>query len=99
MGSLRMFRCHGCGYEVEISGGLDFGMRSATWTVHCHDCRDLLDVVVSENPLEFSEEGWTPETYFCDQGAKHKIALWSDPGPCPKCGETLSAGDTTVMWD
>jgi hypothetical protein len=25
-----MFRCEGCGYEAEISGGLDFGMASAT---------------------------------------------------------------------
>ena len=99
MGSLRMFRCEGCGYEAEISGGLDFGMASATWTVHCLDCCELQDVVVSDEPWKVSEEGWTPDTYACDRDPKHKVSLWSDPGPCPKCGKGLTAGEPTVLWD
>ena len=91
MGSLRMFRCEGCGYEAEISGGLDFGMASATWTIHCLDCCDLQDVVVSDEPWKVSEEGWRPDTYACDRDPKHKVSLWSDPGPCPKCGKVVAS--------
>ena len=74
-------------------------MASATWTVHCLDCRELQDVVVSDEPWEVSEEGWTPDAYACDRDAKHKVTLWSDPGPCPKCGKGLTAGEPTVLWD
>lgn len=99
MGSLRMFRCSGCSYEAEISGGLDHGMATATWTIHCVECRELSDIVVSDKPWEATEDGWEPHTYACDHDPKHEVSLWSHPGPCPECGETLTAGEPTVLWD
>ena len=99
MGALRMFRCRACHYEAEISGGLDHGMAAATWTVHCLTCRDLFDVVVSDEPWRASEEGWRPDTYRCEKNPKHEVELWSDPGPCARCGTTLTAGEPTALWD
>ena len=99
MGSLQIFRCEGCGYEAEIGGGFDYGMMSATWTVHCLSCRALSDVVVSDNPAEYSKDGWKPDRFCCEKDSKHEVALWSNPGPCPKCGKTLTAGEPTLLWD
>lgn len=99
MGSLQTFRCDACGYEAEIGGGFDYGMLSATWTVHCLSCRTLSDVLVSEDPSEFSRDGWKPERYSCEKEPGHEVVLWSNPGPCPRCGKTLIPGETTMLWD
>jgi hypothetical protein len=99
MGAVRIFRCEGCGYEAEIGGGLDFGLTAATWTVHCLDCRELRDFVVSNNLQEVSGKDWKPKFYRCMKNSKHRVELWSDPGPCPRCGKTLTGWETTLLWD
>ena len=29
----------------------------------------------------------------------HKVERWSHPGKCPRCGDTLEAGDCVLLWD
>ena len=48
MGQHFQFRCDGCGYEAEASGGPDVGMAVATQTIACAKCKELVDVVTSK---------------------------------------------------
>jgi predicted RNA-binding Zn-ribbon protein involved in translation (DUF1610 family) len=54
VGASHSYRCETCGYEEEISGGADVGMRLRTRTAVCRQCRRLVDTVVcySEGHLE-----------------------------------------------
>lgn len=46
MGANFQYVCLGCGYQAEVSGGLDFGRTCATHTVCCARCRELSDTVL-----------------------------------------------------
>jgi ribosomal protein S27AE len=99
MGQLHRHTCGCCGYVVTNGGGRQIGFRSVTWTIHCSDCRELLDVMVSETPLEHSES-WTPDVYACHRDPAHRVSLWRAGGVCPKCGAAMLAASTpAVMWD
>jgi hypothetical protein len=41
-----LFECPRCRYRAVVSGGADRGAHSFTQTIHCRDCRELLDVPV-----------------------------------------------------
>ena len=55
MGTLFQFRCPRCGYEAQVSGGLGWGILAVTHTVSCPTCTELSDMIVAEEPWEFSE--------------------------------------------
>ncbi len=114
MGSSYLFSCPSCGYEAEVSGGLDFGMACVTHTVSCPDCKKLSDALISTNPgdvvaprlLIDDEEGdldvlpgTVPEQLRCETDRRHTARPWEHPGPCPRCGATLVKGELAVDWD
>lgn len=45
MGMLYDFTCGGCGYAATASGGMDRGADVVCVTVHCLNCRELMDVL------------------------------------------------------
>ncbi len=98
MGSLYQFTCDDCGLEVEVSGGFDLGMVSASQTIACQDCGSLQDVGVGDAPTT-SAEDVASMTLHCSKSGKHSVTQWSHPGPCPKCGKTMVRGPLTVNWD
>lgn len=46
MGQINKFSCDKCGHTIEVSGGPDCGMTTATDTMFCKSCMDLVDIVV-----------------------------------------------------
>lgn len=97
MGQLLRHRCDACGFEASVGGGPQQGFRSATWTIHCHDCRDLHDVLVSRAPMK---RGWVPEEYACPNNDAHRVELWSASSGCPKCGGAITVADRPdLLWD
>ncbi len=99
MGAHFLFECASCGYRAEISGRNDVGMTSATSTVLCRDCKELFDVVTTEQPWLAMEPTWTPKNLRCPKSETHTVALWEDPGPCPRCGAEMVRREMTVLWD
>lgn len=106
MGTWYEFKCPGCGYAAEVSGGDDVGMNSVTTTIACKTCKKLLDVVISEEPwaVTLSEPGLplNPDfqrTIRCKKSARHKVERWTFPGPCPNCGTMMEQGEMIACWD
>ena len=99
MGSLYQFCCQDCGYQVQISGGKDIGMGCATNTIVCNDCRELYDVLTSDEPWLAIKADWQPKNYTCPKTKKHRAELWEHPGACPKCGCRMTRGQLTINWD
>ncbi len=97
MGTLYQFRCESCGYEAQVSGGRDCGMASRTDTILCERCRELFDVVTSEDAISERPEREIP--IRCPRSFTHSCRLWTSPGPCPKCGATMVRGEETLVWD
>lgn len=109
MGSQFHFACPECGYQVEASGGLDFGMICATHTVSCPICREVSDLEISDKPWEIAAtpgeagpEDWVPPPgarIRCALDRRHSAKLWTHPGPCPRCGTVLLRSGPTILWD
>ena len=100
MGTHYAFRCPGCAYTAEVSGGSDVGMSVGTVTISCATCRKLRDVVVTEAPWNDPPDP-VPEQPRCTSARTrlHRTVLWCDPGPCPRCGVTMLNEGMTVLWD
>ena len=102
MGSRYLFTCRCCGLEATISGGFDMGFACATHTYACRECGMLFDRTVSDAPWAFDRED-APQKVPCRENPSqpsHQAELWSHPGPCPKCEETLDRTEESVLcWD
>jgi hypothetical protein len=90
MGCQYSFACPRCAYLADVSGGPDRGFMARTVTVACLGCRELRDVEVATLNV-------TDAPPCASSG--HSTTLWAHPGPCPRCGETLNRGESTVDWD
>jgi hypothetical protein len=113
MGSKKYFSCSKCKYTVLTSGGPDSGMRAATDTYCCKDCRILMDlfvesgspghpfpdVVLTKTDLKIS--GSLGSAGRCKQCQGLNITLWDNKlRPCPKCDTGMeSDGFRTMLWD
>jgi len=100
MGHWNHFVCKSCGYEASVSGGRDCGMMSVTQTIICHDCKKLVDVVISQLP-----DGPWPDVpadhkidLRCPKRKKHKVEPWHGGGPCPKCGAPMESLGIAGFW-
>ncbi|TWU29641.1 hypothetical protein Pla144_04200 [Bythopirellula polymerisocia] len=107
------FICENCNYEAVVSGGDDVGMVSCTTTISCQDCGELFDVVTSEKPWDESTGLSDGElvcpgpasyesSYYADRdrsNRNHRVRRWIFPGPCPKCGQTMTKGEAVLNWD
>ena len=98
MGSEYRFTCDDCGFEAEVSGGFDVGMVAATQTIACRECGDLTDVDVGDAPST-SPEDVPKMALHCPKSPRHEVTQWNHPGPCPRCGKTMTRGPLTLLWD
>jgi len=73
-------------------------MTVRTTTALCGNCRELYDVVVSDEPWK---EGETRpfKTLPCPHCKGCSLKRWRHPGPCPKCQSKLGRSGPTVLWD
>ena len=100
MGTRYRYFCGQCDYEATVSGGDDVGMLAATSTIQCYDCEKILDVVTAEEPWLAMDDDWVPTDFHCTQSATHRVALWGNPGECPKCSNTMEIDlSFTIDWD
>jgi hypothetical protein len=79
-----------------VSGDDDMGMICLTTTIVCHDCHELLDITVSNEP------GAKPPNMIpirCPEAETHKVEKWSHPGPCPQCETELRQEGDLITWD
>jgi predicted nucleic-acid-binding Zn-ribbon protein len=76
-------RCPDCGYTTWVKGGEGAVMAGATVTIVCSTCRELYDALISRGILAIYVEP------HCPNGDDHPVALWTFPGPCPKCGAQM----------
>ena len=98
MGTHYQFICDHCGFKAEVSGGFDVGMITATQTITCQDCSNLMDIEVGDAPITKPEDV-AKMTLRCPKLSRHNVTQWSHPGSCPKCGKTMTRGPITVHWD
>jgi len=99
MGQNRQFRCTGCGYAAIVSGGSDCGFTVRTQTIACSSCKELVDVVTSE---EASNPQARKLPLRCPRSrtVKHPVTKWKAGGPCPRCGAKMhDTGEVLIMWD
>ncbi len=90
-----MFQCTACGYTAMVSGGDDVGKVCKMTTIVCKSCQKLYDVTTGVR-----EDGYTPIKVKCPEVAKHRVARWTHPGTCPKCGQPMQRRtDRIMMWD
>ena len=92
MGSLYEFSCPGCGYRVEVCGGLGYGMLDVDHTVSCPTCRRLSDLELPCKVWEVMDDldrpilpggprpAWLPERIRCALDRRHKATLWGASG-------------------
>lgn len=105
MGTIFQFLCSGCGYEVEVSGGIDCGRKSVTVTILCPSCKELRDVCISNEPekaLLPDVSGIRPDYDYvleCKKCKGRSVTPWYTPGPCPKCGITMDCVEPVIDWD
>ena len=102
MGAKYRFRCSGCGYSADVCGGPSVGEAVRMETLSCATCAKLLDVVVSEEPWKEPPDP-LPERLCCprERRTSHRTSLWTAPGPCPRCGATITTDDAELilLWD
>ncbi|MBP7937820.1 MAG: hypothetical protein KA354_24535 [Phycisphaerae bacterium] len=72
-------------------------MRSSTQTILCEDCKRLMDVL--ETLIDETGKESEAHALKCYRSSGHRIKVWNHPGPCPRCGQTMTRGEVTVMWD
>ena len=100
MGTWERYFGSQCDYEATVSGGDDVGMGAATTTIHCHNCKEISDVVTTEEPSLATDKDWVPTDYHCNRSEGHQVELWVGPGACPKCSNTMEVDLTsTIDWD
>jgi hypothetical protein len=98
MGTWIRHFCSQCDYEAIVSGGDDVGMAAATTTIHCYSCKEISDVVTTEEPWLATDKDWVPTDFHCTQSASHRVELWV--GQCPKCSNTMEVDlSSTIDWD
>ena len=106
MGTANDYRCPACGYHVDsMVSGYDCGMMSHVHAVRCDDCRELrispLPGKPWDLPYDEGERRAVLATFVltCPVSPAHVVHPWAEPGPCPRCGDTLERGEGMILWD
>jgi Zn finger protein HypA/HybF involved in hydrogenase expression len=108
MGTAWIYTCPECGYQSDlVSSGYDVGMASHVVGISCANCKELYSASLPGKPWDADwdamrqkvESGELPAGARCPKSAKHHVKVWSHPGPCPRCGTTLSQGEGPLCWD
>jgi len=108
VGTALDYSCPECGYEVHsMISGYDVGMASHAVGISCATCRELHTAFLPGKPWDADmdamrlqvEAGHLPAGARCPKSAKHRVEVWSHPGPCPRCGTTLNQDEGFMCWD
>ena len=95
MGTRYIWKCKGCGYAVDMSGGKDCGFFCYTQTFQCNTCKTLKDVEVSKDEWETDE--W--EAHYCPE-CKSLLNLWNaNKKTCPNRGGKMIIDDKDWITD
>jgi DNA-directed RNA polymerase subunit RPC12/RpoP len=97
VGELFAVRCPDCGYQAEISGGVDAGDLVITRTMVCLNCKQVVDVVVGESHP--GSAGSDTDFGRCPRCRGRKVVPWRKDRPCPKCGKRMTKGRSVCLWD
>ena len=101
MGTTYLFQCNDCGYEAELSGGRDCGFIAVVHTMTCHNCNELVDVVIGA----YGKEGKTEDTEInkalglCPKCKGSDVSQWDENKSCPKCDGKMIRGKEVALWD
>lgn len=106
MGIRMTFTCPSCDYSAVVSGRLDMGLYVDTVTISCKSCRQLRDTLATERSGDKKNVS-VSDTFFghrmlpnCPESQRHKVELWTHPGPCPQCGMIMEKGGEGIeFWD
>ncbi|MEZ0324451.1 MAG: hypothetical protein ACAH95_00970 [Fimbriimonas sp.] len=71
MAQIRQFRCPGCDYRAEVSGGEDRGLEVYTQTVVCNECKEIRDV-----PARRFELPKDKQQIYPDPQSKPLLSAW-----------------------
>ena len=52
MGQNYLFECNACGYNAHVSGAKDCGFVAVVQTMTCHNCNELVDVIIGAEGKE-----------------------------------------------
>ncbi len=85
--------CPHCGYTTMVVGGRGAVWRGETTTIVCGTCRELCDAIISRGQIAIYIEP------HCPKGDEHPVALWTFPGPCPKCGAQMRKTGAVALID
>lgn len=98
MGETFEFKCHGCGYRAQISGGIDCGMIVVTETMVCENCRELVDVDIGF-AIPSPDKKWDEEWSRCPKCHSDDLTPWGKDRPCPKCSARMVKLGRVAFWD
>jgi len=107
MGSIGRYKCNKCGYQVDTTCGLDYGLFAVVDTYVCQNCNEISDIMVGSTgmvipPEEISKEDEKEFMYYtCECGSKNIVKWDVKKRPCPKCdkGKMIKDKDFLVLWD
>jgi hypothetical protein len=99
MGQRFDFKCTRCGYDAEVGGGHECGMRAHYVTIECSDCRALYDVLAGLLSKKAGHKLFEEKALECPNQENHRVKEWVSGGPCPKCGGAMEKGGLTCLWD
>ncbi|HXP59053.1 MAG TPA: hypothetical protein VN829_01110 [Dongiaceae bacterium] len=102
MGRSYWFECSKCGYRVKVSGRADRGVNVFVQTIHCRECRELLDVVTRIRIPDEVRERARPSAYATGSpGRKLPAQSWAANGPPSfqaALGRLTRTGSTRFRW-
>lgn len=108
MGEAYDFRCTRCGYRApSMVSGYSCGMFSHVHAVLCRDCQALHRAILPGHPADLpldegqnlSELAIARYGLTCPVSPSHRVEPWAQPGPWPRCGETIAGEEPILMWD
>lgn len=102
MGKRFEYRCPACLYTVVVCGKRDCGGFVWVETMHCTNCREIVDVAVGYTTRDCRRDG-SKELAFgrCPRCGKKPKQAWVGPGACPKCEDVLmeETWGFIELWD
>ena len=104
MGSYSRFTCSPCDLTVEVSGSgeIDYGMRSASLTLVCGECRQISTASVRVPKermymMALQDLQCLPSCTVCKS---KQVQVWKAGDPCPRChGPLVRDPDFLCLWD
>ena len=88
MAEYQEYKCESCSYTVAANPkGHDVVMGGEVYSYMCEDCREIVDVLTSEQTI-------------CPNCGSEKLVKWNPiKGRCPKCGNKMKETGVVLFVD